>query len=1190
MKMKRFTYIALLCMCLLSGAVASCSASSWYVTNDNSSLRYYHDDSNTYDQSKWSSVTGNSLSLTIEQLLSADYSDLEAGDNFYFKAGTYTLKTGIVIDTNVNLYGGFSGNASDTVSRDITKNATIFDGNNAVRVFYVDSAQAVFDGLTIQNGYLPGDAQIGGSGICAETQSFVTALNCTVKNNEARFGGGVYLFESEGTFINCVITGNSSSVRSGGGFYNEEGTATLINCKIYDNKSSRHGGGVMVWSGDLTVQDCSIYENYTVSDDNNPDKAKLHGGGIYIGSSKATIQNSVIHDNSALRTAGGIYVSHFDVSSDVNNYEVAIISCDIHNNKAWWGGGIYAYFANNLTVTSCDIYNNVASDRTGGGVGIEESSCKLENCRIDHNAALGGGGVNVYAEDTISKVTITSCDISYNTAAERAGGVSVNTSCDVTITNSIIKNNEAEYGGGVHVHVGELKLISCDILNNSADHGVGVNVDQGKVSFINCGILNNSGNHDAGISVWSADVTIISCDISHNTAIEGHGGVDAGENSNVTITNTNITNNYGANGGGVGSYKGNVTIINCNIADNQAAYDGGGISATGVAKIYNSTITGNAAVNTYGEESAGFGGGINAWSCDLTIENSTIAGNESVQHGGGIAVAQSKAVKITNCTIVDNSSKNGGNELTIADTDDVTILNSLIWNADAENTFFAAVENSYFKDCAIPENALDNYEGLTVPATWTPVSSIISVSGVPQTVYLIENNSALASLAGAIAKTSSTPTTDQIGNSRKAQTSIGSVETASTLGVVITGTKALSLNEGESTTTNYTATVVFDYGTHSEISNSDNYNLTWSISPVTAGITISQDGVLTVGSSTAANEYNLTVTAQATSKYVSSLTATAVKALTINVVRGDDTDIKIPNSQYKTFNDFVANASPKKLSSVKTLSITNDASLVNLANVSKLTGLKSLSITSCTNLTTANLDNNTSITSLELKNCTSLIEFSGTNTALQTLDFTGCSKLTTIDCEAGHISNLILDGCTSLAEVKCADNVLTKLDLSDCLKLKVLHCDENSLGALDLDNIATLEDVECNGQKISGWTADLTINLSDYANTSSVSASDYGVNIAATSKILAVKGYRNDNEVKTTYTAGSSSASFDKMPDTVIYYYDTGFENLSMDVTITTDDSLSDDLSSSSGGGCSVGTGIFGLAVLGMTLLLKRSR
>ena len=79
---------------------------------------------------------------------------------------------------------------------------------------------------------------------------------------------------------------------------------------------------------------------------------------------------------------------------------------------------------------------------------------------------------------------------------------------------------------------------------------------------------------------------------------------------------------------------------------------------------------------------------------------------------------------------------------------------------------------------AITEGALNGYTGLTVAANWSPVASTATIDGITHTVYTIKNNSALASLAGAVTKTSSTPNTGQLGVTRKAQTTIGSVETA----------------------------------------------------------------------------------------------------------------------------------------------------------------------------------------------------------------------------------------------------------------------------------------------------------------------------------------------------------------------------------------------------------------------------
>ena len=95
----------------------------------------------------------------------------------------------------------------------------------------------------------------------------------------------------------------------------------------------------------------------------------------------------------------------------------------------------------------------------------------------------------------------------------------------------------------------------------------------------------------------------------------------------MTIANAVITDNYAGNdGGGVQFYdsNGNVTISNTEISNNTAYYGGGGLYADGADSlditITGSTITGNIAGYGSGEKySGGNGGGLYVTDANLTV-------------------------------------------------------------------------------------------------------------------------------------------------------------------------------------------------------------------------------------------------------------------------------------------------------------------------------------------------------------------------------------------------------------------------------------------------------------------------------------------------------------------------------------------------------------------------------------------
>jgi hypothetical protein len=132
----------------------------------------------------------------------------------------------------------------------------------------------------------------------------------------------------------------------------------------------------------------------------------------------------------------------------------------------------------------------------------------------------------------------------------------------------------------------------------------------------------DSTPYGGGIAVYSgANVTISDCHIYENLSWNTGGGVDAYQ-SNVSINNSTISDNFGYHGGGLSLRDGTYSIINSTICNNYAdgsGYGGGIYLKTGTTTITNCTISNN--------ESTSPGGGIGLEAMTLTIMNTIIANN-----------------------------------------------------------------------------------------------------------------------------------------------------------------------------------------------------------------------------------------------------------------------------------------------------------------------------------------------------------------------------------------------------------------------------------------------------------------------------------------------------------------------------------------------------------------------------------
>lgn len=144
----------------------------------------------------------------------------------------------------------------------------------------------------------------------------------------------------------------------------------------------------------------------------------------------------------------------------------------------------------------------------------------------------------------------------------------------------------------------------------------------------------------------------------------------------VTLNNLTLLGGDSANAGGAIRSLENLTILNSTIAGNRALLDGGGIAQfTGDLTIISSTIAGN----TTPED----GGAIYSISNgNLQVIDSSISGNatgnETGDHGGGVYARSTTGVEITSSTINGNSTTGDGGGLFVDDVNTVTILNSTI--------------------------------------------------------------------------------------------------------------------------------------------------------------------------------------------------------------------------------------------------------------------------------------------------------------------------------------------------------------------------------------------------------------------------------------------------------------------------------------------------------------------------------
>jgi CSLREA domain-containing protein len=207
-----------------------------------------------------------------------------AGDDTinFAVTGTITLGgTQLTIDSNLTITG--PGADQLTIS-----------GNDASRVFDINSGTVTISGLTITDGNAA-----GGGGIYNYVTGDLTLNNCTVSGNKATgAGGGIYNYYGDLTLNNCTVSGNKAT-GVGGGIYNFYGDLTLNNCTVSGNTAGGDGGGIRnYYYSDVTLNNCTVSGN----------EANDNGGGI-CDYGNTDFKNTIIANNTATNQGPDCYGS-----------------------------------------------------------------------------------------------------------------------------------------------------------------------------------------------------------------------------------------------------------------------------------------------------------------------------------------------------------------------------------------------------------------------------------------------------------------------------------------------------------------------------------------------------------------------------------------------------------------------------------------------------------------------------------------------------------------------------------------------------------------------------------------------------------------------------------------------------------------------------------------------------------------
>jgi CSLREA domain-containing protein len=215
--------------------------------------------------------------------------------------------------------------------------------------------------------------------------------------------------------------------------------------------------------------------------------------------------------------------------------------------------------------------------------------------------------------------------------------------------------------------------------------------------------------HDTVFWILAGRVTISGATIQNGKPgnLAGAGGVFVEPQANLTLQNVVLKDNVSYAGAAI-SNGGQLTVINSVISNNRSLQFGGGGIQTGTGTaltVTNSSIISNTAVNNGGGGIRNFGSAI--------IENSNILSNTTSSGGGGID--SSGTLKIYDSTLAGNTASDGGGGLVINNSGLATLTNSTISGNSANSNGGGLADGSsgaiYLNNVTVTSNTVSSGGG-----------------------------------------------------------------------------------------------------------------------------------------------------------------------------------------------------------------------------------------------------------------------------------------------------------------------------------------------------------------------------------------------------------------------------------------------------------------------------------------------
>lgn len=325
------------------------------------------------------------------------------------------------------------------------------------------------------------------------------------------------------------------------------------------------------------------------------------------------------------------------------------------------------------TSTACQTLDEALA-KSADGTTIMVAAGTYSHTVVDKNVTIIGTTANGSMVNPETNASIIDGD-------HKDRGLTINQEVSATIKNITILNGLGErFGGGIFVGGHSEVMLAGIVINNSTavdpgnwTGGGGIYVsDSADITLMNTHIISNHAQFGAGIflnatGTGNGSVTAMNSLLDENNA-SSSGGAIYNWSGTVTLSQTTLSNNQsGSSAGGIMSSGATTSIVDSNIVSNQAIR-GGGAYASGPSFEVKRTVFAN-------NQSETIGGGLYLNGGSSMLENVTVSGNQATELGGGLYVNGDSI--LNNATVAFNEAITGGG-LFIADAPYTTTLKNTL--------------------------------------------------------------------------------------------------------------------------------------------------------------------------------------------------------------------------------------------------------------------------------------------------------------------------------------------------------------------------------------------------------------------------------------------------------------------------------------------------------------------------------